>query len=46
LVADKVAKTKGLNDYGVLVAKSLERKYLVLVSPDSPEAAFTIWKCN
>jgi hypothetical protein len=46
LAADKVAKTKGLNDYGVLVAKSLEGKYLVLVSPDSPEAAFTIWKCN
>jgi CDP-diacylglycerol pyrophosphatase len=46
LAADKVAKTNGLNDYGVLVAKSLEGKYLVLVSPDSPEAAFTIWKCN
>ena len=46
LVADKVAKTKGLNDYGVLVAKALEGKYLVLVSPDSPEAAFTIWKCD
>jgi CDP-diacylglycerol pyrophosphatase len=46
LVADKVAKTKGLSDYGVLVAKSLDGKYLVLVSPDSPEAAFTIWKCN
>ena len=46
LAADKVAKTKGLNDYGVLVAKSLEGNYLVLVSPDSPEAAFTIWKCN
>lgn len=46
LVADKVAKTKGLNDYGVLVAKALEGKYLVLVSPDSPEAAFTIWKCG
>jgi CDP-diacylglycerol pyrophosphatase len=46
LVADKVAKTKGLNDYGVLVAKALEGKYLVLVSPNSPEAAFTVWSCH
>jgi CDP-diacylglycerol pyrophosphatase len=46
LVADKVAKTKGLNNYGVLVAKALEGKYLVLVSPNSPEAAFTVWSCH
>ena len=46
LLADHAAKKKGLNDYGVLVAKALDGKYLVLVSPDSPEAAFTIWKCN
>jgi len=46
LVADKIAKTKDLDDYGVLVAKTLEGKYLVLVSPNSPEAAFTVWSCN
>ena len=46
LLADHAAKKKGLIDYGVLVAKALNGKYLVLVSPDSPEAAFTIWKCN
>lgn len=45
-VADKMAKTKDLDDYGVLVAKTLEGKYLVLVSPNSPEAAFTVWSCN
>ena len=44
--ADKVAKSKGLNDYGVLVAKARDGKYLVLVSQNSPEAAFTIWKCS
>ncbi|MBU3550570.1 CDP-diacylglycerol diphosphatase [Polynucleobacter sp. MWH-Berg-3C6] len=46
LIADKDAKAKGLRDYGVLVAQTLEGKYLVLVSPNSPEAAFTIWSCN
>jgi CDP-diacylglycerol pyrophosphatase len=45
-VAENLAKTKGMNDYGVLVAKALDGKYLVLVSLYSPEAAFTIWKCN
>ena len=45
-VAENLAKTKGINDYGVLVAKALDGKYLVLVSLYSPEAAFTIWKCN
>lgn len=46
LVAAKAANSKGLNDYGVLVAKDLKGKFLVLVSPNSPEAAFTIWKCS
>ena len=45
-VAENLAKIKGMNDYGVLVAKALDGKYLVLVSLYSPEAAFTIWKCN
>lgn len=46
LVAAKAANSKGLNDYGVLVAKDLKGKFLVLVSANSPEAAFTIWKCS
>ena len=46
LVAENIAKTKDLNDYGVLVAKALDGKYVVLVSPNSPEADFTIWKCK
>jgi len=46
LVAAHVASNKGLDDYGVLVAKMLNGKYLVLVSPNSPESAFTVWKCN
>jgi len=46
LIAENIAKTKGLNDYGVLVVKALDGKYVVLVSPNSPEADFTIWKCQ
>lgn len=46
LVADSSAKAKGLNDYGVLVANAQNSQYIVLVSPNSPEADFTIWNCN
>jgi len=37
---------KGLDDYGVLVAQSSSSGYMVVVTPNSPEAAFTIWKCE
>jgi CDP-diacylglycerol pyrophosphatase len=40
------AKSRGLDDYGVLVTKALNGKFIVLVSPNSPEAAFTKWKCT
>ena len=46
LVAEKIAKTKDLSDYGVLVSKALDGKFLVLVSADSPESAFTNWSCR
>ena len=45
-IAAANAKSKGLDDYGVLVTKALSGKFIVLVSPNSPEAAFTTWKCN
>lgn len=45
-VAESAAKSKKLKDYGVLVAKAQNAGYLVLVTPESPEAAFTVWKCN
>ena len=44
--AEKDARSKGLNDYGVLVAQQLPGKYIVVVTPNSPEAAFTQWTCN
>ena len=44
--ADQSAKSRGLDDYGVLVTNSLNGKYLVLISPKSPEALFTVWKCD
>lgn len=44
--AEKVAKSKGLIDYGVLLAKARDGKYLILVSPNSPEADFTVWACK
>ena len=44
--ADQSAKSIGLDDYGVLVTNSLNGKYLVLISPKSPEALFTVWKCD
>jgi CDP-diacylglycerol pyrophosphatase len=44
--AANVAIAKGLDDYGVLVAQSSSSGYMVVVTPISPEAAFTIWKCE
>ena len=44
--AANAARAKGLDDYGVLVAQSSASGYMVIVTPNSPEAAFTIWKCE
>jgi len=44
--AANAARAKGLDDYGVLVAQSSSSGYMVVVTPNSPEAAFTIWKCE
>ena len=44
--AANAARAKGLDDYGVLVAQSSSSGYMVIVTPNSPEAAFTIWKCE
>jgi CDP-diacylglycerol pyrophosphatase len=44
--AANAARAKGLDDYGVLVAQSSSSGYMVVVTANSPEAAFTIWKCE
>ena len=44
--AANAARANGLDDYGVLVAQSSASGYMVIVTPNSPEAAFTIWKCE
>ena len=44
--AANAARAKSLDDYGVLVAQSSSSGYMVVVIPNSPEAAFTIWKCE
>ena len=45
-VAEKDAKLKELSEYGVLVAQSAPGKYILITTPNSPEAAFTQWACN
>ena len=40
------ARAKGLNEYGVLVTQSSTGVFLVVVTPNSPEAEFTVWKCD
>jgi len=44
--AEKDAKAKGFNDYGVLLAQSDPGQYVLVITPNSPEAAFTQWSCN
>jgi len=44
--AQKIATSQGLVDYGVLVAKESTGQYIVVVSPKSPEAVFTVWNCS
>ena len=40
------ARAKGLNEYGVLVTQSSTGVFLVVVTPNSTEAEFTVWKCD
>ena len=44
--AKKKAALAGLQDYGVLVAKEPEGDFLVLIEGQSPEKAYTRWKCR
>ena len=44
--AARGAAARGLNDYGVLVVQREQKDYLVVVTADSPEAAFTQWRCQ
>jgi len=44
--AEKDARSKGLSDYGVLVARQSLGQYIVVTTPNSPEAAFTQWSCH
>jgi CDP-diacylglycerol pyrophosphatase len=45
-VAEKIANSRGLGDYGVLVSRYSENSFIVLISEGSPEALFTKWSCN
>ena len=40
------ARAKSLNEYGVLVTQSSTGIFMVIVTPNSPEAEFTVWKCD
>ena len=44
--AARAAAERNLSDYGVLVAQSAPEQFIVIVSANSPEAAFTTWHCN
>jgi CDP-diacylglycerol pyrophosphatase len=44
--AAQSAATKGLADYGVLVAQRGPKDFLVVVTAESPEDAFTEWRCQ
>ena len=45
-ISQKLAVSSGLNDYGVLVAKESATQYILVISRNSPEGAFTIWNCS
>ncbi len=44
--SQKIAVSQGLTDYGILVARESKGQYIVVVTPKSPEAAFTVWNCS
>ena len=44
--AEKLAAKNSLIDYGILVTRATSNQFTVLITPNSPENEFTIWKCN
>jgi CDP-diacylglycerol pyrophosphatase len=44
--AEKLAAKNSLIDYGILVTRATSNRFTVLITPNSPESEFTIWKCN
>lgn len=44
--AGKLAAKNSLIDYGILVTRVTSNQFTVLITPNSPESEFTIWKCN
>ena len=44
--AKKMANSIKLNDYGILVARESAKQYIVVVTRNSPEGAFTVWNCG
>lgn len=45
-IAADIAQAQHLTDYGVLVAQDAPNQYVIIVMPDSPEAALTTWNCS
>lgn len=44
--AQKIADSRGLKDYGILVARESSERFIVVVTSHSPEGAFTVWRCT
>jgi CDP-diacylglycerol pyrophosphatase len=44
--AARGAAARGLDDYGVLVVQRGQQDFLVVVTAESPEDAFTEWRCK
>lgn len=45
-VAQKIADSKGLKDYGILAASDSSERFIVVVTTYSPESTFTVWRCS
>lgn len=45
-ISQRMASSLGLTDYGILITKEAPGQYVIIVSPNSPEAQFTIWNCG
>ncbi len=44
--AARSAAAQGWADYGVIVVQRAPQDFMVVATPDSPEDAFTQWRCN
>jgi CDP-diacylglycerol pyrophosphatase len=44
--AARGAAARGLDDYGVLVVQRTQQDFLVVITAESPEDAFTEWRCK